>query len=511
MLYDKLFDYQQHILDSFYHKDAFGLFLDMGLGKTILSLAFAERNNCTKVLVITINGKAEESVNIKDSWLGWGSQSSIQYTLHSKYSKNSFLQSSNDFFVINYESLFSRKKDRKSKVVLKERISEFIRSCKNHNVAIIIDESHKMKNLQSLQTTAIFQIQKLLKLHANKVYTYLLTGTPFTTGYIDLYSQLKLLGYSETKGTFIDNYCVRGNIPGLLGWQQPIVGYKNIDDLFNLIHKFAITIKSEDVIKLPEQVFINHTLPLSRQFELYCKEKEKSNIVVEELRIRHADTSEYHDKNALVNNPFFRNIAYPDLKWIGETTGTAWLRARQLSIGFQGNSDEYKVFDDSRFKAIESFLERNVDNYIVFYNYSAELFELFSICEKLNYKIDVYCGEVKSLTFYNEYCDLSESEQLTDKGRVILANFASGSTGKNWQKYNKVIITSIPLYKDYAQAVKRVHRTGQKQTVIYHIFYQQNWLDYSMKHALDECKDYSLEMFESDLQRVQEITQKTIQ
>ena len=88
---------------------------------------------------------------------------------------------------------------------------------------------------------------------------------------------------------------------------------------------------------------------------------------------------------------------------------------------------------------------------------------------------------------------------------MILANFASGSTGMNWQLYSKVIIASIPLYKDYAQAIKRVHRPGQKDTVFYHLFYQKNWLDLSMMKALKEQKQYSEDMYMADLERINNI------
>lgn len=477
------------------------------MSKTILSLAFAEVNNCTKVIIITINAKAEESIDIPDSWLGWAKKSSIIYTLHNKYSKDAFKVEQNDLFVINYESLFSRAKDKRQKVQLKQNILDFIYSCANHDVAIIVDESHKMKNLKSLQTEAIFKIKTYLRMQAKHVYSYLLTGTPFTTGYIDLYSQLKMLDYPDTKTNFINRYCIRGNLPGLLGWQQPIVGYKNIDELYRLIHYYAITIKSEEVVNLPEQIFVYHSNECSHQFKMLTTEYVKGIDVVEENKQHKQkifDIEQYNvDKK--VNNPYFRNIAYPELKWIAETNGTFWLRARELSIGFQGNSEDAEWYDFTRMKSIKAFLERNIDNYVIFYNYTPELIQIFNICEELGYNVDIFCGEMKSLFFYEKFCNLTESEKLVNKGNVIIANFASGSTGMNWQNYSKVIIASTPLYKDYAQAIKRVHRPGQKEKVFYHIFYQKNWLDLSMQKALKEQKQYSQDMYDADLERVNQI------
>lgn len=509
-LYEKLFDYQKNVVDKFKDRQSFGLFLEMGLGKTILSLAFAEVNKCNKVIVITINAKAEESENLPDSWIGWAKQSDIQYVFHKKHSDIQFKVEQNDFLIINYESLFSRAKDRKQKVQLKQNVLDFIYSCANNNVAIIVDESHKMKNLKSLQTEAIFKIKTYLKMQARKVYSYLLTGTPFTTGYIDLYSQLKMLGYPDTKTNFIDRYCVRGNLPGLLGWQQPIVGYKNIDELYRLIHNYAITIRSEEVISLPEQIFVYHSNECSHSFKMLTTEYVKGTEVVEENKTHRSKISDIkqYDTERKVGNPYFRNIAYPDLKWIAETNGTFWLRTRELSIGFQGNSTDAEWYDASRMNSIKSFLERNFDNYVIFYNYTPELMKLFDICESLGYNVDIFCGEIKSLFFYEQFCNMTESEKLVNKGNVIIANFASGSTGMNWQSYSKVIIASTPLYKDYAQAIKRVHRPGQKERVFYHIFYQKNWLDYSMQKALKEQKQYSQDMYDADLARINQIMNK---
>lgn len=207
---------------------------------------------------MTINGKALEPVTEPGSWLNWASRSTFKFDFLNKFSEHdafALTKSLPQLFIINYEGLFKhgKRSTRSSGIVLNENITEFLKACRRENVCVIIDESHKVKNLQSQQTKAINQIVNTLERTANSVHLYLCTGTPFTKGYIDLYSQLKLLGYPETKGDFVERFCIRGRVPGLLEWQQPIVGYKNVDALFNLVHHYAITIRSEDVMDLPDK------------------------------------------------------------------------------------------------------------------------------------------------------------------------------------------------------------------------------------------------------------------
>lgn len=502
MIYDMLFDWQKKIVDKYLNRDSLGLFLDMGVGKTPISLAFAEKNNCSKILIITLNNKALENESNKGSFMWWIKKMKLPYKIYTKKSKLfNFNNDSPEVLIINYESLYERNKDSKyGKAPIRSNIVEFIKSCSNKNVAIIVDESHKLKDTSSIQTLATTKIKKSINLVANKTYLYLLTGTPFTVGYIDLYSQLKLLGCPLTKTSFIDEYCVRGNIYGLLGWQQPIVGYKNVDDLYKLVHNYAITIKSDDVISLPDKIFVNHVQEESIDFTMFTKEMIEGNKINNYIRRTCGDEGkDIYNKKAKCNNPFYRNIDWPSNEYLCETVSSFWLRCRQLSIGFLGNSEKSKWFNTNRLKQLKTFLEQNVDNYVIFYNYTPELLELFNICESLNYNIDVYCGEIKSLDNYIRYSKESESYKLTNKKNVILANFASGSTGMNWQEYNKCIIFSIPLYKDWEQGLKRIHRIGQKNVVFYHIFYQNNFLDRSMISALKENIQYNENLFEKDL------------
>lgn len=515
-IYNMLFPYQKNIVDQFKSKDKYGLFLDMGLGKTPTSLAFTEVNNCTKLLIVTINSKATEKITDRGSWLNWADKSDIKYNFYDKKylkSKDIITADTNDCLILNYEALYERKSEnKKQRVTLKEKIVEFINSCKGHNVGIILDESHKVKDLQSLQTGAIIKIKNNLELVSKKCYTYLLTGTPFTTGYEDLYTQLKLLGWDGTKGEFYDRFCVRDSIPSLLPWQQPVKSYKNIDELYKLIHKYAITIKSEDVLDLPNKIIIDHISNETSAFLFESREKLRGHEIDKLLQTRgilDIDEKRYNTKS-YVNNPFYRNLAYPSEKWLAEETGVFWMRCRQASIGFQGNVEEAAWYDRSRLAQLEKFLSENEDNYLLFYNYMPELIEIYDICEKLGYNIDVYAGDakLKSLVFYNKYASQTPAERLTNHKNIILANFVSGSTGMNWQEYNKCIIFSLPLFKDWEQGLKRIHRYGQKDTCFYHIFYQDNWLDRGMKKALEESIDYNNDMFADDLKRVNEIMGK---
>ncbi|MEG2273551.1 MAG: SNF2-related protein, partial [Acinetobacter sp.] len=338
-IYEKLYQFQKNVVDTFKDRDRFGLFLDAGLGKTPTALAFAEVNHCNKVLVITINAKAIEPATEPGSWLDWASQADIKYDFLTKYSTNEafkITQHLPQLFIVNYESLFvhGKRSNRTGSIMLNAQIDAFIAACKRQDVAIIIDESHKVKNLNSGQTQAISQIAKKIKSCANTLRFYLCTGTPFTTGYIDLYAQLKFLGYDAPKYEFTDNFCIRGRIPGLLEWQQPIVGYKNVDALFKLVHKYAITIMSDDVAVLPEKIFVNISQPQSQAFNMFVKENVSGVAILDFAKSCHIELNEYDKMRfntiSMCSNPFFRNIDYPSLEFFAETAGTAWMRARQL-------------------------------------------------------------------------------------------------------------------------------------------------------------------------------------
>ena len=85
MIYDKLYDWQKEIVDRLAARQAFGLWLDCGLGKTVQALALAEKTGSTKV--VTPNAKACESVLTPGSWQQWAAQLGPDWVIRSKGDK----------------------------------------------------------------------------------------------------------------------------------------------------------------------------------------------------------------------------------------------------------------------------------------------------------------------------------------------------------------------------------------------------------------------------------------
>jgi hypothetical protein len=520
MIYTSLYDWQRRIVDSACRRKAYGLFLDCGLGKTPIGLSCAEQSDCLRVIVVTINPKAEETQRDPGSWQAWcaGYQTRSDYDqgfqrkvriLGKGSSGQECLDPSPAILIVNYESLYKRK-DLKMKAELRETVEDFIIGSKGQRMCLLVDESHRIKDQTSLQSMALTRIQRESSAVCLDTRSYLLTGTPFTTGYIDLWAQLKFLGCPMTKGEFKDRYCVIGRIPGLMEWQQPIVGYRNLDDLYSLVHGYALTMKSSDVVSLPERIFVEHPCPETKDMRILMTEKMTGKDIAAEdqRRVKKGLPSAGEDlirsvsgETRKYDNPWYRDMNYPDHSWFADSAGTLWLRARQMSIGFQGNEERSFWFSRDRLNRMREFLDRNPDNYVVFYNYVPEFIELYQICSDLGYNVDVWNGEMKSMFFYDRFHSESPEKRLTDRKNVILANFASGSTGMNWQDYSKCVIFSLPLYKDWEQGLKRIHRIGQKDTVVYHVFSGDNWLDRSMRDSLDKGIQYTEDLFMKDLSK----------
>lgn len=255
MIYDKLYDYQKKIVDSRKNYESHALFMDMGTGKTITSLALFEQSKLKKILVICIVSKREDwyeeiktNCNIEATILDKGTTKNKE-----------LLKNGSNAYIVNFESCWRLDKD------LLNLIDE--------NWFIIIDESHKIKNTKS-------KIGKFVNKLRTKTYAKcILTGTPQNQGYIDYYNQLRFIDVFMMKEIeFKREYCVY-ELSSFGGrYVNQLVGYKNTQELDRIINENCVFFKRDiknDMI--PTDIYVN--IDKHKSYDKFRKDKVFHDVI----------------------------------------------------------------------------------------------------------------------------------------------------------------------------------------------------------------------------------------
>jgi SNF2 family DNA or RNA helicase len=300
---------------------------------------------------------------------------------------------------------------------------------------LILDESSYIKNDQAARTKFIRRLK-----FKNII---LLSGTPVAGKYEELYSQLKLLGYTKNKSVYFSTYMVTtrfriGGVP-----IQKITGYKNIDRLKRKLRELgAVFMKTEDVFNLPEQVHNIEKVANTTNYKKFRKD---------------------------------RLLITKDLELVGDTTLNRLLYSRQLASQYNQN----------KLDKLTSLLESTENRVIIFYNFDKELELIRSICKKLKKPVSVVNGKKRDLSNYED-CNNS----------VTLIQYQAGSMGLNLQKANVIIYFSLTLSSElFEQSKKRTHRIGQKQSCFYYYLLTEGSIDEDIYTTLLERKDYTDKLF----------------
>lgn len=140
---------------------------------------------------------------------------------------------------------------------------------------IIIDESIKIKNLESKRTQRCLELSKMTK------YKLILNGQPLTRDLLDLYAQMQFLdprilrmSLGEFKNTFCRYTTVTKTISSSRSYTKEfITGYENIDYLYSLIGQY---IYECDLNLQVKQIFETRTYTIDEDAKKVYKElKEK--------------------------------------------------------------------------------------------------------------------------------------------------------------------------------------------------------------------------------------------
>jgi hypothetical protein len=310
---------------------------------------------------------------------------------------------------------------------------------KLQDFTLMLDESSLIQNKTAKQTKFIIN-----KLKPSAV--ILLSGTPCSGKYENLWTQAKLLGWNLSESAYLQNYVNRRlmDLGGMRFWK--VIGYKNVDRLKEKFREHgSIFLKTEDVIDLPQQTFTDVFVDAPKEYKKFMK-------------------------NGI--------ITIDDVELLGDTQLTKRLRARQIC----------SVYAKTKYDAFRDLLASTNDRLIVFYNFTDEYKNLAKIAQEFDRPFSIVNGALKELSAYELYGD-----------SVTFVQYQAGAKGLNLQKANKIIYFSLTeKCEDWMQSQKRIHRIGQDRPCFYYIMKCRGTVEEKIHAALKRGVDYTDELFREE-------------
>ena len=454
----KPFDHQREALEEGWYRKEFGLFMEMGTGKSKvlidnLGLLFLNGQiNFALILApkgVYRNWVAKEipehmSNDIPHRVIRWVASPNKRQQEEMRSVKDHFAGLT--IFVMNVES-FSTKKGQTAGAWMARALGA--------NGLIAIDESTTIKNHKAKRS------KSLMKLAAGFKYRRLLTGSPITKSPLDIFSQTEflrpgLMGH-ESFYTFQGRYAVlQRRSMGAKSFQQ-IVGYKNLDELTDKIDTFSYRVLKKDCLDLPEKVYTARYVTLTdEQFRMYSLLQQQAMLLFEDGEI----------------------VSAPAVI-------TQMLRIQQVLSGHLKTDDgEMKYFPSRRMDALKEILEEHNGKVII---WSRFRYDIVEITKMLNKEF----GEGSAAAYYGDTTD--------DERQSIVQQFQSPGSGLKFFVGNPatagygLTLTEADLVIYYAndfnletriQSEDRAHRIGQKNNVTYIDLISEGTIDEKIVEAL---------------------------
>ena len=259
-------DYQAYAIDYIENHPVAAVLLDMGLGKTVISLTaiadlLFDSFVAHRVLVIAPLRVA------RDTWpaeIGkWSHLQHLTYTVAVGTAKErrAALMRSADITIINRENL---------SWLIEDSGFPFDYD------TVIVDELSSFKNHQSKRFKALLRVRPTIKRIIG------LTGTPSSNGLMDLWAEFRLLDMGQRLGRFITQYRNTYFMPDKRNGEI-IYSYKPLpfaeDAIYRKISDITISMRSTDHLKMPELVSTQYEVQLSdAEAERYADLKQQGRV-----------------------------------------------------------------------------------------------------------------------------------------------------------------------------------------------------------------------------------------
>lgn len=434
--------YQQHCIDQIIKIKKIGLFLDMGLGKTVTTLtAIRElkynRFQTRKVLIIAPKKVAEGTWSReKDKW-DHTKILRVSLVLGSQAKRIRALNTPADIYITNRENTVW--------------LVDYYRNSWPFDM-VVIDESSSFKSHSAKRFKALAGVS----CHIDRLVE--LTGTPSPNGLSDLWAQVYLLDGGERLGKRYTQFRERYFDPGRRGSDGMVYSYEikpgSEDSILSRISDICISMKSEDYLELPDIIYHEVPVVLDAKAEKAYHELERKMV-----------------------------LELPEDEEEISVTSAAALSNKLLQLANGAVYDEDHGVHEVHGCKIEAFLEL-IESLqgkpaLVFYNFQHDKSRILGALEKSKLRIREL-KEPRDEDDWNNGCI-----------DILLAHPTSAAYGLNLQQGgNHVIWFGLTWnYELYTQANKRLHRQGQSQKVIIHHLVGKDTRDEDVMQALSRKED----------------------
>ena len=409
-------EYQTYAIKRIEDNDNVGLFLDMGLGKTVVTLTAID--NLIKDLAVS---KVLVIAPLQTAWNTWTTEQKkwdhlkdlrISLVLGDAKKRRAALKADADVYVINRENT--------------QWLCDECGKSWPFDM-LVVDELSSFKNASAKRFKAL---RKQLPYFYRTVG---LTGTPASNGYIDLWPEVYLLDRGERLGKSLGQYRQtffhpgRGNGQIVYEWKLNSGAKDAIDERLS---DLCVSMKSVDFIKMPERI----------DSELFVQMDEKERKVYDQFGKDHI-------------------VSLEGVDIVSANAATLSGKLLQMASGFVYETGTENVVDIHRHKleALEELKEAaQGQSLLVYYEFVED--------------------KRRILGAFKDAVELKGRKEIEswNAGRIpmLVCHPASAGHGLNLQDGGHIVVWyglpwSLELYQ---QANARLYRQGQKETVmVYHL------------------------------------------
>jgi SNF2 family DNA or RNA helicase len=271
------FPFQFEAVNAIRDLDYAAIFFEQGLGKSKIAidliLYWLESKQIDTILYV-----AKKSL-LRNCEREFSIHSYVKPKILSQNRNSNFyvLNTASRLVLTNYEVLVSEF----------ERLRLFLKS---RNVAIILDESTKIKNPESAITKAAFELAPLFKKRV------IMSGTPVANRPYDIWAQIFFLDQGKSLGTDYNEFMKNTDLSNRLymdtNSQNRLADH--LGTIYSKISKFTVrATKASGVIHLPEktyQTILTDWEP--RQYELYRQIQNDTSAIIVKNGVPFEDNSE---------------------------------------------------------------------------------------------------------------------------------------------------------------------------------------------------------------------------